>query len=158
MNLDLESKKVRQLGKNEQIPYDLLLLADESMEAINKYIYDSDIYILEIENKILAVYVLQLLKKDEIEIKNIAVDKDYQGQGIGKFLLRDATNKAKEQGFKTMLIGTSNASFKQLYIYQKSGFEIYDIKENFFINNYPKPIYENGLLLKHMIMLRKTIA
>jgi len=158
MNLDLESKKVRQLGKNEQIPYDLLLLADESMEAINKYIHDSDIYILEIENKILAVYVLQLLKKDEIEIKNIAVDKDYQGQGIGKFLLRDATNKAKEQGFKTMLIGTSNASFKQLYIYQKSGFEIYDIKENFFINNYPKPIYENGLLLKHMIMLRKTIA
>jgi ribosomal protein S18 acetylase RimI-like enzyme len=158
MNLDLESKKVRQLGKNEQIPYDLLLLADESMEAINKYIYDSDIYILEIENKILAVYVLQLLKKDEIEIKNIAVDKDYQGQGIGKFLLRDATNKAKEQGFKTMLIGTSNASFKQLYIYQKSGFEIYDIKENFIINNYPKPIYENGLLLKHMIMLRKTIA
>ncbi len=158
MNLDLESKKVRQLGKNEQIPYDLLLLADEAMEAINKYIYDSDIYILEIENKILAVYVLQLLKKDEIEIKNIAVDKDYQGQGIGKFLLRDATNKAKEQGFKTMLIGTSNASFKQLYIYQKSGFEIYDIKENFYINNYPKPIYENGLLLKHMIMLRKTIA
>ena len=158
MNLDLESKKVRQLGKNEQIPYDLLLLADESMEAINKYIYDSDIYILEIENKILAVYVLQLLKKDEIEIKNIAVDKDYQGQGIGKFLLRDAANKAKEQGFKTMLIGTSNASFKQLYIYQKSGFEIYDIKENFIINNYPKPIYENGLLLKHMIMLRKTIA
>jgi len=158
MNLDLENKKVRQLGKNEQIPYDLLLLADESMEAINKYIYDSDIYILEIENKILAVYVLQLLKKDEIEIKNIAVDKDYQGQGIGKFLLRDATNKAKEQGFKTMLIGTSNASFKQLYIYQKSGFEIYDIKENFIINNYPKPIYENGLLLKHMIMLRKTIV
>ncbi|MEJ2356256.1 MAG: GNAT family N-acetyltransferase [candidate division WOR-3 bacterium] len=126
MNLDLESKKVRQLGKNEQIPYDLLLLADESMEAINKYIHDSDIYILEIENKILV--------------------------------LRDAANKAKEQGFKTMLIGTSNASFKQLYIYQKSGFEIYDIKENFIINNYPKPIYENGLLLKHMIMLRKTIA
>ena len=158
MNLDKENNRiVRQLLKDEKIPYDLLLLADETIEAIDKYIKDSEIYIFESAKKIIAIYVLQVISKDKIEIKNIAVDRKYQGQGIGKFLLRDAANKAKEKGFKTIIIGTGDAS-KQLYLYQKEGFEIYGIKKNFFINNYTEPIYENGILLKHMIMLKKTIG
>ena len=157
MNFNLENRKTRLLGKDEEIPYDLLLIADEAREAIDKYIFSSDVYVLEIENRILAVYALQTLNESEVEIKNIAVDKNYQGKGIGQFLLKDAVNKAREQGYKTMVIGTSNASFKQLYLYQKVGFEIYDIKYNFYIDNYPRPIYENGLLLKHMIVLKKML-
>ncbi|MGD0450478.1 MAG: GNAT family N-acetyltransferase [Candidatus Bathyarchaeia archaeon] len=147
----------RQLRKDEKIPYDLLLLADESLEAIDKYIFSSDIYVLEQENKIIAAYVLQSINKNEAEIKNIAVVTDCQGQGIGKLLLRDAACKAKGKGFKTIIIGTGDASFKQLYLYQKEGFEAFDIKKSFFIDNYPKPIYENGIQLKHMIMLKKEL-
>ena len=78
-----------------------------------------------------------------------------QGQGIGKLLLRDATVKAK--GFKKIIIGTGDAAIKQLYLYQKEGFEIFDIKKRFFLDNYPGPIYENGIQLKHMIMLKKEL-
>ncbi|MBY9007323.1 MAG: GNAT family N-acetyltransferase [Candidatus Lokiarchaeota archaeon] len=158
MNIHKENnKKVRKLLEDEKIPYDLLLLADETIEAIDKYIKDSEIYILESAKKIIAIYVLQIIDKNKIEIKNIAVDTEYQGKGIGTFLLRDATNKAKVKGFKIIIIGTGDAS-KQLYLYQKEGFEIYGKKKNFFINNYPEPIYENGKRLKHMIMLKKTIS
>ena len=148
---------IRQLSKDEKIPYDLLLLADETIEAINKYIFDSDIFILEQENRIIAVYVFQAINKNEIEIKNIAVIIDCQGQGIGKLLLNDAAHRARERGFKTIIIGTGDAATEQLYLYQKEGFEVFDIKKNFFIDNYPEPVYEKGIQLKHMIMLKKEL-
>ncbi len=147
----------RQLSKADKIPYDLLLLADETVEAINKYIFDSDIYIVEQENKVIAVYVLCSLNRKEIEIKNIAVNKAFQGQGMGRFLLQDTEIKAKEKKYKTILIGTADTAIKQLHLYQKAGFELFEIKKGFFINNYPEPIVEDGIQLKDMVMLRKTI-
>ena len=154
---ETKNQTIRQLRKDEKIPYDLLLLADETLEAIDKYIFGSDIYVLEQENETIAVYAVQSKDMNEIEIKNIAVVTEYQGQGIGKLLLKDAACKAKRKGFKTIVIGTGDASIKQLYLYQKEGFEVFDIKKNFFVDNYPKPIYENGIQLKHMIMLKKEL-
>ncbi len=154
---ETKHQTIRHLRKDEKIPYDLLLLADETREAIDKYIFDSDIYVLEQEDKIIAIYVLQSMNKNEVEIKNIAVITGCQGQGIGKLLLRDASFKAKGKGFKTIIIGTGDAGIKQLYLYQKEGFEVFDIKKSFFIDNYPEPIYENGIQLKHMIMLKKEL-
>jgi ribosomal protein S18 acetylase RimI-like enzyme len=148
---------IRLLEKDAKIPYDLLLLADETIEAINKYIHQSDIYVLDRNNAIIAVFVLQPLCCDTVEIKNIAVDTAFQGQGIGQELLKDAINLAKEKGFKQIIIGTGDAGIKQLYLYQKVGFEIYDIKHRFFIDNYPEPIFEKGIQLKHMIMLKKDL-
>jgi ribosomal protein S18 acetylase RimI-like enzyme len=147
---------IRKLTKQEAIPYDLLLLADETQEAIDKYAKEGEIYVLEVNGQLIAAYVLQVVEPEKIEIKNIAVDTHYQGQGIGTFLLRDATNRAREQGFGTILIGTANGAIKQLYLYQKEGFEITAIRKNFFVDHYPKPIFENGILCKHMIMLEKS--
>jgi aminoglycoside 6'-N-acetyltransferase I len=157
MHLNLDSITTRKLTKQEAIPYDLLLLADETKEIIDGYAKDGQTYVLEVNSQPIAVYVLQGIDKDRIEIKNIAVDSHYQGQGIGKFLLRDATSRAKEQGYSTILIGTANAAIKQLYLYQKEGFEMSSIKKNFFVDNYPAPILENGILCKHMIMLEKEL-
>lgn len=148
---------IRLLEKDEKIPYDLLLLADETIEAIDKYIHQSDIYVFELENKMIAVFALQTISSDTVEIKNIALDTAFQGQGIGQELLKDAISRAKEKGFKKIIIGTGDAGIKQLYLYQKVGFEIYEIKHRFFINNYPEPIFENGIQLKHMIVLKKDL-
>mgnify|MGYP000877815589 FL=1 len=148
---------IRQLRKNEEIPYKLLLLADETIEAINRYINDSEIYIFENDNETIAVYVLQKISDDTIEIKNIAVDTKHQGRGIGKLLLRDASLRAKAKGFKTIIIGTGDIATKQLHLYQKEGFEIFDIKKGFYLDNYPNPIYENGVQLKDMVMLKKEL-
>ena len=149
---------IRQLRKNEEIPYKLLLLADETIEAINRYINDSEIYIFENDNETIAVYVIQKISDDTIEIKNIAVDTKHQGRGIGKLLLRDACLRAKAKGFKTIIIGTGDIATKQLHLYQKEGFEIFGLKKGFYIDNYPKPIYENGVQLKDMVILKKELV
>ncbi len=158
MNSDsVEYRSTRKLRQEESIPYSLLLLAEETKEAIDKYINDSEIYVLENENDIIAVYVLKPINKNVYEIKYIAVDENFQGKGIGKFLLKDATKRAQKSGFKTIIIGTGDAAIKQLYLYQKEGYRIYDIHYNFFTDNYPEPIYENGILCKHMVMLKKEL-
>lgn len=148
---------IRLLKKEDQIPYDLLLLADETIESIDKYIHQSDIYVLEQDNVRIAVCALQTIDSNTVEIKNIAVDTVFQGQGIGQKLLKDVINLAKEKGFKKILIGTGDAGIMQLYLYQKVGFEIDDIKRRFFIDNFPEPIFENGIQLKHMIILKMDL-
>lgn len=149
---------IQLLSKEEEIPYDLLLLADETIEAINRCIFQSDIYVLRRSNEIIAVYVLIGIDNETVEIKYIAVRQDFQGQGIGQELLKDAVVRAKEMGFKKILIETADAGIKQLYIYQKAGFVVYDKKTNFFLENFPEPIFEDGIQLIDMIMLKMEIG
>ncbi|MDR2918192.1 MAG: GNAT family N-acetyltransferase [Tannerella sp.] len=148
---------VRQLKQTEGIPYDLLLLADETKESIDKYIYASDIYIAESEGEKVAVYALYRVSDEEIEIKNIAVVPHLQNQGIGRWLLKDAEYKAKADGYHYLLIATADAGIRQLQLYQRCDFEMYEIRKNFFAENFSEPIYENGIQLKHMVVLRKEI-
>ena len=148
---------INPLAENEPTPYELLLSADPSIEAIETYLSRSTIYVSHLRNEVIAEYVLYPLSTDAIEIKNIAVHETYQGIGIGKLLLADATQRAITAGYKTLSIGTSNASNGQLYLYQRQGFELSGIKINFFVDNYKEPIYENGIQCKHMIILTKVL-
>lgn len=156
-NLSILSKLiVRELQNHEDIPYFLLLLADPSKESIDKYIQDSKIYVAILNNQIVGIYVLLPIKQNA-EIKNIAVIEDFQGQGIGKFLLNHAIVTAQKNYYQKLYIGTGNSSIQQLYLYQKQGFEFSQVFWNFFIENYPEPIFENGIQCKHFIMLEKNI-
>lgn len=149
--------KIRQQNKDEKIPYYLLLLADETVESINKYIFNCEIYVLEQDNRIIALYALEVLNEEEVEIKNVAVAKEYQGQGIGKLLLEDATKRGRERGFRRIVIGTGDVSGMPMSFYLKEGFERYAVKKNFFIDNFTQPIYEQGVQLIDMIMLKKDV-
>jgi N-acetylglutamate synthase-like GNAT family acetyltransferase len=147
----------RLLRKEEAIPYDLLLLADEEVQAIEKYIHQSDIYVFEQIDKIVGVYVLYPIDEHTAEIKAIALNESFQNLGIGKCMLKDAAIKATAKGFKELVIGTPSVAQKQLAIYQKAGFEQYDIKKDFFITNYSELIFEDGVQLTDMVMLRKDL-
>jgi ribosomal protein S18 acetylase RimI-like enzyme len=153
----LPNTTFRQLLANEEMPYQLLLLADPSKKIIDKYLKKSTVFITEIGTNLIGVAVLLPISSSEIEIKNIAVLPEMQGKGIGKFLLGNSFNYAIKNGFETIMIGTANSSTGQLYLYQKQGFEIYETQKDFFIKNYPEAIYENGLQAIDMIMLRKKL-
>ncbi|NLR63141.1 GNAT family N-acetyltransferase [Chitinophaga varians] len=148
---------IKLLGTGDELPYDLLLLADPSREIIDSYIRDSRVYVALIGDVRVGVYVLTPLEDKKAEVKNIAIHESWQGRGLGKQLLTDAAIKARDLGFRTLVIGTGNSSVAQLYLYQRSGFEITAIRKDFFIQHYPEPIYENGIQCKHMIMLEKTL-
>jgi aminoglycoside 6'-N-acetyltransferase I len=145
---------IRQLNSKEDIPYSLLLLADETEEAINKYIFNCDVFVVEQDEELIAAYALFEVDAFSVEIKNIAVSKSFQRKGIGKLILNDAVNRAALKDYKFLMVGTGDASFGQLEFYQKFGFEVFNTKNDFFVKNYKEPIFENGIQLKDMVMLR----
>ncbi|KAA2217842.1 GNAT family N-acetyltransferase [Chryseobacterium sediminis] len=141
------------LHSDSEIPYHLLLLADETKEAINQYIFKSDIYLLHNDIENIAVMALYKKSNSELEIKNVAVIESYRSKGIGGILMDKAKEIAKENHYKTLTVGTSDTGFQQIRFYEKNGFTKNGILKDFFIKNYPVPIYENGLQMKDMILL-----
>ena len=151
--------RIEKISDKDSIPYSLLLLADETTDAVNKYIHDSDIYIAK-ENtgdEPIAVYVLQQVNEVTVEIKNIAVSETFQNRGIGRLLMNSIIAQAKEGGYREVIVGTAGTGARQLRFYEKNGFKVFGIKKDFFINNYPQPIYEHGIQLRDMAMLRREI-
>lgn len=153
----LEEIVIRQLSEDEAAPYELLLDADPSREMVDGYLGASEVYVAVYKNETVGIYVLYAVDASKAEIKNISVLGRYQGRGIGKLLLNDAERRARAYGFKVMQIGTGNSSIGPLALYQKQGFEIKDIKRNFFIDNYAEPLFEDGIHVKHMIVLEKEL-
>jgi ribosomal protein S18 acetylase RimI-like enzyme len=150
------SYRISKLESENDIPFDLLLLADETIEAIEKYIYDSDVYIVTENAQLnpIAVVVLFRINNTEIEIKNIAVSESSQGKGIGSYLVGEIKKIAKRENFNTIIVGTPDCSYREIKFYEKNGFTKFDIKKDFFVKNYPEPIIENGILLRDMIILK----
>ncbi len=148
---------VRQLEKGEMIPYDLLLLADPDRKLLEQYLINSWIFVLEQIETIMGVCVLQNIDNQIVEIKNIAIDENYQNKGFGKFLLENTFEIAKTKGFEKIRIGTANSSIGQIYLYQKMGFDMKEIRKNFFVENYENSIFEHNLQAKHMIVFEKNL-
>jgi len=153
INLDLSKLEIRSSKENEQIPYGLLLLSDDTMEAINKNLNNGELFIAEINQKMVAAFVIKAAAKNTIEIKNIAVIEELQGKGVGTILLGYIKKTAKERNFETLLVGTCDQCIKEIAFYRKSGFDITDVRKNFFTENYREPIFERGVQIKDMIML-----
>ncbi|MFB9844507.1 GNAT family N-acetyltransferase [Mucilaginibacter ginsenosidivorans] len=156
MNYDLQIEKIT---SKENIPFELLLLADETLEAIGKYINASDVYVAKQTGSTnpIAVFVLQLLNPAEIEIKNIAVATGFQRNGIGSCLIERIQQIAKQLGCVTIWVGTPDCATREISFYERNGFKKAGFKKNFFIDNYIEPIFDNGVLLKDMVMLSMEV-
>ncbi|TGK32402.1 GNAT family N-acetyltransferase [Leptospira gomenensis] len=141
-------------GEREDYPWDLLLLADPSRTIVEEYCKRGICRIGEFEGRTIAVYVLIRTRPETLELVNVSVAEEFQGKGIGKRLVLDSVEKAKELGAKSVELGTGNSSVNQLALYQKCGFRITGIDADFFTRHYPEPIYENGIRCTDMIRLR----
>lgn len=136
----------------EQYPYELLLLADETREAIDRYLYDADVYAVKESDNTVAVFCLLRMDALTVELKNIAVAESYQGKGIGSVLL-SFIKKQCAPTCSRLLVGTPDCAAAQLHFYRKNGFKDCGIRKDFYLHNYSEPIYENGQLLRDMLVL-----
>lgn len=144
---------VKKLSSDDKIPYDLLLLADPSVEIIDDYITRGSCYAAYINNNTVGVVVMIKTRPLTLEIVNIAVDPAYQGKGIGKKLLSSAVAMAKKEKAKVLEIGTGNSSISQIALYQKCGFRIVGVDKDFFVKHYEGVIMENGIECIDMVRL-----
>ncbi|MBN8191779.1 GNAT family N-acetyltransferase [Bacillus sp. NTK074B] len=148
---------IRKQKTDEELPMDLLLLADPSEKIVKEYTSRGECYVAELEELIIGVYVLLPTRPETIELVNVAVAEERHGQGIGKQLVMDAVKVAREQGYKTIEVGTGNSGVSQLALYQKCGFRIVGVDLDFFVRHYPEEIVENGIQCRDMIRLSQDI-
>lgn len=139
--------KHTEVKKERYLP--LLLLADDH-EHIMTYLAKGELFVLMDQSEIRAVCVVS----PTLEIENLAVASDAQGQGYGRALINSLFKKYKGQG--VMTVGTDDISGNVLF-YEACGFEYTHKIKNYFIDHYSFPIYEDGKQLKDKCYLRKEL-
>ena len=130
---------------------DLLLLADEQEDMIDRYLDAGRMFKL-CDNGVKCISVVVGLNDSECELKNIATYPSEQGKGYGKAMIAFLFGEFFGT-YKTMYVGTGDVPFI-LSFYKKCGFRESHRVENFFIDNLDAPIIEDGILLRDMVYLR----
>jgi ribosomal protein S18 acetylase RimI-like enzyme len=133
-------------------PIELLLLADPSEEKIRSYLSGSKCFVSTKGEVVVGACVVQPLSPDSYELMSIAVHPDYQKSGYGTALLKWVIDFFRNSGARQLEVGTGTFGY-QLTFYQRQGFRVTGIDQNFFVKNYPEPIFEDGIQLFDMLRL-----
>lgn len=140
----------------DPIPNHLLLLGDENQQLVDAYLPSSEVFLLKYTDQILGICVV---KSDGTsgEIMNVAVEPGFQGQGLGKAILREVIQQASKQGMKVLTIKTGNSGIGQIALYQRLGFDLVAVNYNYFLDAYPEPIWENNIQCKHQLVFELAL-
>jgi len=146
--------RIEKITHNKKQYLDLLLLADEQENMIDRYLANGDMFALY-DDDLKTVCVVVAIDRDTCELKSIATYKKYQGRGYAKTLIKFISDFYKND-YKTMIVGTGEVP-TILSFYEGCGFEkSYRIK-NFFTDNYDHPMFEEGIQLIDMVYLKKDL-
>ena len=144
--------EIIEIKENKKQFLPLLLLADEQESMIDRYIDRGMMYVL-VDNGVKCECVVTDEGKGILEIKNIAVDPQNQGQGYGKALIDFLVSKYADE-YSILQVGTGDSPLTVPF-YEKCGFVRSHNIPNFFTDNYDHPIYECGVQLIDMVYLQK---
>lgn len=146
--------RIYEVSENKKKYMELLFLADEQEDMIERYLEKGTMYVLE-DNGIKGECVVTEERGNILEIKNLAVVPDCHKKGYGRALIEFIAEKYREQ-YCILQVGTGDSPLT-IPFYEKCGFVRSHSVKNFFTDNYDHPIYEGGVQLKDMIYLRKQL-
>ena len=143
--------KIRNVMHNKKEYMELLLLADEQEDMIDRYLERGDMFVLE-DGGVLAECVVTREGDGVYELKNIAVAPDCQRKGYGKQLIEFAFSYYGD--CERMLVGTGDVP-SSLGFYHSCGFTESHRVKNFFTGHYDHPMFEDGKQLVDMVYLKR---
>ena len=143
-----------EVTENRKQYLDLLLLADEQEDMIDRYLDKGRMYVLD-DNGIKCECVITDEGNGVLEIKNIATVSEHQGKGYAKALIDFVVKKYKEQ-YTVLQVGTGDSPLT-IPFYEKCGFVRSHSIPNFFTDNYDHPIFECGVQLVDMVYLQRAL-
>lgn len=146
--------RIYEVSENKKKYMELLFLADEQEDMIERYLEKGTMYVLE-DDGIKGECVVTEEGGNILEIKNLAVVPDCHKKGYGRALIEFVAEKYREQ-YCILQVGTGDSPLT-IPFYEKCGFVRSHSVKNFFTDNYDHPIYEGGVQLKDMIYLRKQL-
>lgn len=149
-----ETAVIRVINENKKQYLQLLLLADEQEDMVDRYLSRGTMYVLDV-NGVKAECVVTDEGNGILEIKNIATLPEYQRQGYARKLIDFLVMQYSGQ-YSVLRVGTGDSPLTVPF-YEKCGFIRSHAVKDFFINNYDHPIVECGKQLIDMIYLQRTL-
>ena len=144
-------------GEREAI-FKLLLLAEPSAGALRwslKNLSDAA-FVLEEDGRLAGAATMRFGRRP-CEIVELAVAPELHGRGYGKRLVGRLLEEARGRGKREVFVGTRSTSAGNIIFYQKCGFRPHAVRPDYFWY-YDEPIYEHGILVRDMIVLRHDLA
>ena len=145
--------RIFEVTENKKEHLDLLLLADEQEDMIDRYLPYGRMFVLD-GNGIKCECVITDEGNGVLEIKNLATVPEYQGKGYAKEMIAFIIRTFREQ-YSVLQVGTGDCP-STVPFYEKCGFVRSHIISNFFTDNYDHPIIECGIQLVDMVYLRRS--
>ena len=147
--------KITKIDDRDKINFiELLLLADEDVRMIEKYLHRGELFALY-DDGLKSVCVVTQESDDVCELKNIATYEKRHGKGYGSKLINHVFSHYKGK-YKEMLVGTGDIPWI-IQFYRNNGFTISHRIQNFFTDNYDHPMFEDGIQLVDMVYLSKNL-
>jgi len=138
-------QRMVKITKNKKAFLPMLLDADPCEAMIDRYLEESDMFVLERDEEVIGEAVVD----GKGEIKNLAVKPEWQGKLYGMYILSSLSNYYRDR-FTRLWVGTSESG---VGYYERYGFVRDHVVKNFFTDNYPEPIIDNGSPCIDMIYL-----
>lgn len=133
----MTSVEIRRVETNKKQYLALLLLADEQEDMIDRYLERGSMYVLE-DDGVKAECVVTDEGGGVLELKNIAVEPDFQGKGYGKALV-DFLIRTYAGQYMLLQVGTGDSP-STIPFYESCGFCRHHLVKNFFTDHYDHPI------------------
>lgn len=146
-----ENFKIIEIKNDKKRFLRLLLIGDESEAMIDHYLQQGNLYVGIFNDIPITVCVALTIDNTTVEIKNLAVNPDFQRRGFGRLMLEHIECGNPD---KSIILGTGETP-STLRFYEKCGYRYSHRVPNFFTDNYPNPIIEEGVILRDMVYLKK---
>lgn len=146
--------EIIEVAQSKKEYLDLLLLADEQEDMIDKYLDRGIMYVLD-DNGIKCECVITDEGNGVLKIKNIATVSNCQGKGYAKAMIDFIVSKYRND-YSILQVGTGDSPMT-IPFYEKCGFVRTHVIPNFFTDNYHHPIFEEGIQLIDMVYLTRII-
>lgn len=143
-----------EIEENKKQYLDLLLLADEQEDMIERYLERGRMYVLE-DDGVKAECVVTDEGNGILEIKNIATVPEHQGKGYGRALIAFLEREYAGR-YAVLQVGTGDSP-ATVPFYESCGFTPSHTVPHFFTDHYDHPIFECGVQLVDMVYFRKSI-
>lgn len=146
--------RIIEIKENKKKYLNLLLLADEQENMIDRYLDRGDMYAL-FDDDLRTICVVTEEGEGVYELKNIATVPEYQRMGYGRELINHICEAYKSKG-KVLIVGTGESPLSFSF-YQSCGFRESHRIKNFFTDHYDHPIYDCEKQLIDMIYFKKVL-
>ncbi len=101
---------------------------DKDLSDLDVYYFNKNGWfaVIEENHEIVGSYGIFKIDHDTCELRKMYLMRDYQGRGLGKRMMDDALEKAKELGYSRMVLETNKVLGKAVVMYRQYGFEPYE--------------------------------